>query len=89
MSKDLLCLHEDEAKTQLGKVLLVSMQKAGDIEQVFVTSISVPSGSRIDCRRRSRQLIRNPMMNSRISRALLATGAAAKIEMLVCSSHII
>jgi len=74
MPKDLLCMPEDEAKKKLATCLLHGMQQAADVENVIVTSISVPAESRSDCARRFEFM----------SRALkAASAAAAKIEMVV------
>lgn len=83
MPGNLLCLHVDAAKSQLAEELLASMQKAGDVEEVFVNSINVPPASRMDCHRRSHKMARNRIKPTRLSRALLSTGVAAKIDILV------
>lgn len=76
MPSDLLCMPEVEAKNKLGQTLLAGMKKAADVENVIVTSISVPAESKAECKRRFQ----------RMSRTLKSAGAVAKIEILVVFS---
>ena len=73
MPTDLLCMPEDKAKAKLGQLMLVGMQKAGDVEKVVVTSFSVPEESKLACGRRLH----------RMSRSLQASGTAVTIEVVI------
>ena len=73
LPQEIMCLPQDEAKKKLGQTLLASMQRAADVENVLVTSFSVPAESMAGCKRRLH----------RASRSLKAASTVAKIEMLV------